>query len=320
MPKIIITDLVRNDSQTSSATYTAAMIRVDHLRKTFGSTRAVDGISFEVRRGETFGLLGPNGAGKTTTLHMLVGLLKPDAGDIHIDGATDPTRPRVRRSIGLAPQTLSLYEDMTATENLKFFGRLYGLRDGRLSERVAQAIEQAGLADRSRHLVKTYSGGMKRRLHLACALLHQPQVLLLDEPTLGVDPQARLHILEDIEQLGRQGRTILFTTHYIEEAQKLCNRVAIMDHGRILAMDTVSAMIDCHGGQAVVHAELDEAPPGDWSLPGRLNGTSLSAETDHPFETVRRWAASGIRIRSLSIERPSLETVFLRLTGRRLRD
>ncbi|MGQ9651430.1 MAG: ABC transporter ATP-binding protein [Phycisphaerae bacterium] len=290
------------------------------MRKAFGPTTAVDDISFEVRQGETFGLLGPNGAGKTTTLHMLVGLLKPDAGVIHIDGATDPTRPQVRRGIGLAPQTLSLYEDMTARENLKFFGRLYGLQNPRLSQRVATAIEQAGLADRSRQLVKTYSGGMKRRLHLACTLLHEPQVLLLDEPTLGVDPQARLHILDDIERLGQQGRTILFTTHYIEEAERLCNRVAIMDHGRILAMDTVSAMIDRYGGHSVVHAELNDAPPGDWLLPGRLTGTSLSAETDHPFEMVRQWAASAIHIRSLSIERPSLETVFLRLTGRRLRD
>lgn len=296
------------------------MVRAHQLQKTFGAVTAVDGVSFEVCRGETFGLLGPNGAGKTTTLHMLVGLLEPDAGEIHIDGVTDPTRPEVRRRIGLATQTLSLYDDMTARENLTFFGRLYGLRDGRLSERVRWAIEQAGLADRSRHLVKTYSGGMKRRLHLACALLHEPQVLLLDEPTLGVDPQARLRILKDIESLGRQGRTILFTTHYIEEAQRLCNRVAIMDHGRILAMDTVSAIIDRYGGHSVVHAELDGPPPGDWPLPGRLTGTSVTAETDQPFETVRQWAASGIPIRSLSVERPSLETVFLKLTGRRLRD
>ncbi len=296
------------------------MIRVSGLRKAYGSLVAVDDVSFEIEPGETFGLLGPNGAGKTTTMLMLVGALRPDSGQIHINGAVDPTRADVRQQIGIAPQSLALYGELTGEENLAFFGQLYGLSGDALRRRVDQCLEFAGLADRRRHRVKTYSGGMQRRLNLACGLVHEPRVLLLDEPTVGVDPQSRSHLFDSIEQLKREGRTIIYTTHYMEEAQRLCNRVAIMDHGRILALDTVEELIRQHGGRSVVTAELERPPADPSSLPGKLEGTSLRFETHAPLEDVGRLAQTGLRFTTLHVDRADLESVFLTLTGRRLRD
>jgi ABC-2 type transport system ATP-binding protein len=223
-------------------------LRASGLRKSFGDRLAVDGVSFEVGRGETLGLLGPNGAGKTTTIGMIVGALRPDAGRVTLDGQDDPTRPEIRRRVGVSPQALALYADLTGEENLSFFGSLYGLAGARLRERVAWALEFAGLADRRRDRVLGYSGGMQRRLNLVCGLLHDPPVILLDEPTVGVDPQSRNAIFESIERLRAEGRTIVYTTHYMEEAERLCDRVAIMDHGRILAVDTVEGLLRTHGG------------------------------------------------------------------------
>jgi ABC-2 type transport system ATP-binding protein len=296
------------------------MIEVRDLYKSFNTVRAVNGVSFTIHPHETFGLLGPNGAGKTTTIHMMTGLLQPDSGEIHINGAAAPDRPEVRRAIGVAPQALSLYEDLTGAENLKFFSRLYGLSGQALSQRVRAGLERAELTDRADDLVKTYSGGMKRRLHLACALVHEPQVLFLDEPTVGVDPQARNHLLDDVQRLKQQGRTILLTTHYIEEAERLCDRVAIMDAGRILAMDTVSNIIAQHGGSSLVVAEIDPVDGQALKLPGTLDGNIMTLETDRPFDTMKDLATNGVNVRHLTVERPSLETVFLKLTGRSLRD
>ncbi|MCW8131105.1 MAG: ABC transporter ATP-binding protein [Planctomycetota bacterium] len=298
------------------------MILVDQARKTYGARTAVDGVSFELRSGETFGLLGPNGAGKTTTIHLLAGLLDPDGGRIEVAGAADPRRAEVRRKLGLAPQTLSLYEDLTGAENLSFMGRLYGLGGGKLRERVAWALEFSGLAERARDRVKTYSGGMQRRLNLACALIHEPAALLLDEPTVGVDPQSRNRIFENIEALKKMGLTILYTTHYMEEAQRLCDRVAIMDAGRILALDTLSALIDAHGGAAQVTAEFEAPPAGIEALfpGGTLTGRTLRFATAKPLEDAAKLAQAGHAIRALHVDRPDLERVFLSLTGRRLRD
>ncbi len=296
------------------------MIEVHGLRKAYGSVVAVDGVSFAVQPGETFGLLGPNGAGKTTTIHMLVGALRPDAGTISLNGATDPTRPEVRQQLGIAPQALAIYEQLTAEENLAFFGKLYALEGPRLKERVEWALEFAGLKDRRRDRIGAYSGGMKRRINLACALIHQPKVVFLDEPSAGVDPQSRNHLMESIEVLAKQGITILYTTHYMEEAQRLCNRVAIMDHGKTLALDTVEGLIKAHGGQAVVEAELERPPADPSQLPGRLEGLSLRFETTHPLEEVARLSAAGIKFVRLKVDQPDLESVFLNLTGRRLRD
>jgi ABC-2 type transport system ATP-binding protein len=296
------------------------MILVANLRKNFGALVAVDGVSFEIAGGETFGLLGPNGAGKTTTINMLSGLLSPDGGEIHINGAADPTLPSVRRNLGITPQSLALYEDLTGRENLEFYGRLYGLRSGRLGERVNWALDFTGLSERRNDRVGVYSGGMKRRLNLAVSLLHDPPVLLMDEPTVGVDPQSRNLIFDNIEGLKREGRTILYTTHYMEEAQRLCDRVAIMDRGRILALDTVPGLIAAHGGTSLVDAELGRLPDDPSTLPWQLDGKRLHVVTQEPLEVVGRMATFGLNITALKIDRPDLEDVFLNLTGRRLRD
>lgn len=296
------------------------MITVENLQKRYGDQVAVDGISFEIAPGEAFGLLGPNGAGKTTTINMLVGILAPDGGSVIIDGASDPTRPAVRRRIGNAPQTLALYDDLTASENLIFIGRLYGLRGARLAERVDYALDLAGLTDRRDDRVGTFSGGMKRRLNLVCALIHDPPTLLLDEPTVGVDPQSRNLIFEQIEKLRGEGKTIVFTTHYMEEAERLCDRVAIMDHGKILALDTVDALIAKHGGRSVIEGELESPPEAGSEFAGQIDGTHFRMESDRPFEDIPRLSGAGLRFRSMRVDQVDLETVFLNLTGRRLRD
>src|SRR5882757_1913853 len=296
------------------------MIEVRELKKSFGTTAAVGGVSFDVRDGETFGLLGPNGAGKSTTIGMLTGAIRPDGGSIRIGGGQSPTEVSTRKEIGFAPQNLSLYEELSAVENLTFFGRLYQLAGKNLQERVGWALEFAGLSDRQKDRVKTFSGGMKRRLNLAVALVHDPRVIFLDEPTAGVDPQSRNHIFERIEELRSQGRTVVYTTHYMEEAQRLCDRVAIMDGGKVLDLDTVPALIDRYGGRSVVKAEFVRPPADSVVLPAPLDGLSLRFESDRPLEEVGRLSSAGVLFQSLEVTRPDLETVFLTLTGRSLRD
>ena len=297
-------------------------LQVDDLARSFGARRAVDGVSFSVQRGETFGLLGPNGAGKTTTIHMMVGALRPDSGTIAIEGRADPTRPEVRRRVGVAPQALSLYERLTGRENVGFFGKLYGLRGEALRGRVDWALNLAGLADRATERVEAYSGGMKRRLNLACALVHEPAVVFLDEPTVGIDPQSRNHIFETISVLKQGGLTILYTTHHMEEAQRLCDRVAIMDRGRILDVGTVPELIERHGGEATVEGELSEPPDATSEVPAdaQIDGHRFRLRTDRPLEIIAELANAGLRFQTLQVRRPDLEAVFLTLTGRRLRD
>ncbi len=280
----------------------------------------MSGADFSIGKAEAFGLLGPNGAGKSTTIHMLVGALAPDAGRVTIGGDGDVRDASVRRRIGIAPQELAIYEELTGAENLAFFARIYGLRGGRLAERVAWGLSFAGLTERAGDRAGTYSGGMKRRLNLACAAVHEPTVLLCDEPTVGVDPQSRNHIFESIEALKADGCTLLYTTHYMEEAERLCDRVAIMDHGKILAVDTVDALIEEHGGLTRVHAELESVPDHPDTLPGEVDGKTLRAETDHPFEVVAQLGRLDVGVAALRLERPDLERVFLHLTGRSLRD
>ncbi|HJQ80085.1 MAG TPA: ABC transporter ATP-binding protein [Lacipirellulaceae bacterium] len=296
------------------------MIEVRDLRKRFEATTAVDGVSFDIRRGETFGLLGPNGAGKSTTIGMLTGVIAPDSGKTRINGTSSPTNAAARMAIGVAPQTLSLYEELTAAENVRFFARLYRLTGSELANRVDWALAFAGLEDRRKARVKTFSGGMKRRLNLAVALVHDPAVVFLDEPTAGVDPQSRNHIFEAIDELRSLGRTVVYTTHYIEEAQRLCDRVAIMDRGRILDLDTVPALVERYGGRSVVKAELARPPGETIELPAELDGLSLRFESDRPLEEVGRLSSAGVVFQTLEVARPDLETVFLTLTGRSLRD
>jgi linearmycin/streptolysin S transport system ATP-binding protein len=247
------------------------VLAIQHLRKTFGALTAVDDVSLTVERGQLVGLLGPNGAGKTTTVSMIAGLIAPDRGEVLIDGArlagdTDPKKAR----IGFVPQELALYDELSARANLQFFGAMYSLSGKALAMAILSALTLVGLADRERDLVKTFSGGMKRRLNLAAGLLHDPDVLLLDEPTVGVDPQSRNAIFDNLEALKRRGKALLYTTHYMEEVERLADRIIVMDHGRVIANDTLAGL----------HAQVP--------------------------------AATG--------EPASLESVFLTLTGRSLRD
>ena len=295
------------------------MIDVSNVRKQFGSVTAVDDVSFQIKAGETFGLLGPNGAGKSTTLNMIIGLLTPDQGSVLIDGRYDPASIESRRTVGVTPQALALYEELTARENLRFLANLYGFRGKQLGERVRWALEFAELTDRSTSRVDTYSGGMKRRLNMACSLIHEPQVLLLDEPTVGVDPQSRNHIFDRIERLKEDGRTIIYTTHYMEEAERLCDRVAIMDQGRLLDVGTLDELISRHGGHSTVECQIEFVPDGV-ELPGQLNDNTLSFLSHNPIEQISALANTGVRFATLKLSQPDLEGVFLALTGRSLRD
>jgi len=296
------------------------MITVHNLVKNFNGLRAVDNLSFEIPKGTVFGLLGPNGAGKTTTINMLVGVLKPDSGEVEIAGSSDPTKAEVRNRIGNAPQKLALYEKLTAEENLRFFGKMYGLGGKTLEERVDFALEFVGLEDRRGGIAGTFSGGMMRRLNLALALVHDPPVLLLDEPTVGVDPQSRNMIFSYIEELRKSQRTIIYTTHYMEEASRLCDRVAIIDHGKILALDTVDRLIEEYGGKSVITAELNKIPDTISEVSGEIEGNTLRIDTSKPMEKLAELTKSGLDFAQLRVDRPDLETVFLNLTGRRLRD
>jgi ABC-2 type transport system ATP-binding protein len=281
------------------------MLTLTDLRKRYGATVAVDGLSLAVNPGEILGLLGPNGAGKSTTVGMAVGLLSPDSGKVEFAGGGNPADPAVRRRIGLAPQALSLYEALSGEENLNFFGRLYGVSGAALDARVDAALAFVGLIERRKDRVSAYSGGMQRRLNLAAALLHEPDLILLDEPTAGVDPQSRNQLFDNIEALQAKGKTLIYTTHYMEEAERLCDRVAIIDKGKLLALGTVDELIAAHGGSSVLLA--------------RRNGEEFRIETLDPLAELNRLAAAG-PVSEFRVERATLEQVFLHLTGRALRD
>ncbi len=309
-----------------------SMIRVEELRKSYGRTLAVDGISFQARPGEIFGLLGPNGAGKTTTISILSGLLAPTAGSVTVDGRPmSPTAAAVKRTMGIVPQEIALYDELNARENLSFWGGLYGLSGSRLRGRVDQVLALIGLTDRAGDRVKTFSGGMKRRLNLGLGLVHEPTVLLLDEPTVGVDPQARINILEVIRQVAASGKTVLYTTHYMQEAEELCQRLAIMDHGRILAEGSVEELKRMVGeGEIVTVRGRFSAEEMRRSLDGNVDVRAVSLE-DHQAMLAVQGGRGSTRVlqdllaRSLAIEeiavrQPSLEQVFIKLTGRELRD
>lgn len=281
------------------------MLTLRNVVKRYGGMVAVDGLSLDVRPGEIFGLLGPNGAGKTTTVNLCCGLLQADSGEITLAGIGSPRACAVRARLGVAPQELAIYEELSADQNLRFFGGLYGLRGASLAAKIDAALHFVGLLDRRRDAARTYSGGMKRRLNLAAALVHEPSLLLLDEPTVGVDPQSRNAILENVFALRRQGRTIVYTTHYMEEAQKLCDRVGIVDHGRLIAIGTVAELVARYGGKTTV------------VLNG--GGAETRIETDDPLGELTRQQARGT-LGNFRVERPDLERVFLNLTGQSLRD
>jgi ABC-2 type transport system ATP-binding protein len=281
------------------------MLVLSHISKRYGSRLAVDDLTLEVRPGEILGLLGPNGAGKSTTMHVAVGLLRPDTGEVTVGAHGAPSSPEARRVLGLAPQNLAVYDLLSAEENLRFFARLYGLTGAAQRTRVDAALTFAGLQERRADRVGAYSGGMKRRLNIAAAILHEPALVLLDEPTVGVDPQSRNAIFDSIETLRAQGRTIVYSTHYMEEASRLCDRVAIIDAGRVLALDTVPGLLRTHGGVPRLHA--------------RAGGQDVVVETRDPLAELNRMSAAA-PVESFRVEEPTLEQVFLSLTGRTLRD
>ena len=307
------------------------MLQVIGLRKAYGGLVAVDDVSFDIATGESVGLLGPNGAGKSTTVSMIAGLLAPDSGQVKIDGEimSGETSP-LKRKIGLVPQDLALYEELTATANLKLFASLYGIDGARATRVIAEALELVGLSDRAKDRVGTFSGGMKRRLNLAAALLHDPDMLLLDEPTVGVDPQSRNAIFDNLETLKARGKTLVYTTHYMEEAERLCDRIVVIDHGKVIANDTLAGLyrrlpasnkltIDLMAGFDPVALRL---------LPqveaAEIDGTRLSVWLkdlcDGAPAVLALLAAGGHRFETISTQVPSLETVFLTMTGRSLRD
>jgi len=303
------------------------------LVKRFGDLTAVDGVSFAISEGETFGLLGPNGAGKTTAISMICGLLKPNEGSVTVDGepiATTSTRGR--SAIGLVPQDLAIYPDLTGEENLRFFGHLYGMSGQPLAGRVAEVLELVGLSERKDNHSKEYSGGMKRRLNIGIGLLHRPKLLVLDEPTVGVDPQSRNAILESVENLSTAGMAVLYTTHYMEEAERLCDRVAIIDEGKIQAEGTRRELVSMVGekdrvtisgtGNLAAAAEALRLIAGVTdasSSDQRIDVLATDASAILP-ELLASVTTSGGSITGVEVEEPNLEAVFLHLTGKALRD
>jgi len=309
-----------------------SLLQVEQLSKVFGAIRAVDAVSFEVRPGEIYGLLGPNGAGKTTTISMISGLLKPDVGEVFVGGGSFWSDPqKAKHLMGVVPQELAIYEELTGQENLEFWGRLAGLSSRDARTRAKELLAALTLADRAKDAVKHYSGGMKRRINLGCALLHRPQLLLLDEPTVGIDPQARLNILEYIRNLRATGTAILYTTHYLEEAENLCQRIGIIDHGRLLAEGTLSELQDRLGGDRVFALEADfgDSAPDQWD--GFLHRFRVIQKTEKqlvvaaigardPSECLKELLNLPVQVENVSLKRPSLNDVFLQLTGRELRE
>jgi ABC-2 type transport system ATP-binding protein len=316
----------------SPAQSTSSPLIIEALSKSFGALRAVDNLSLQVREREIYGLLGPNGAGKTTTISMLSGLLEPDAGDVLVAGATFKSDPQKARNImGVVPQELALYDELSGRENLEFWGHIAGLsaRDARL--RATELLKALSLSDRAGDPLKTYSGGMKRRINLGCALLHRPRLLLLDEPTVGIDPQARMNILEFIRGLRDSGTAILYTTHYLEEAESLCDRIGIIDHGKLLAEGTLGELQSRIGGDRVfvLEADFKNASPAAWDgfskrfriIQQSDRQLSVAAVGDRePADCLKELFALPVRLDNLSLKRPSLNDVFLQLTGRDLRE
>jgi ABC-2 type transport system ATP-binding protein len=309
------------------------VVRCDGLRKTYGERTAVDGVGFHILEAETYGLLGPNGAGKTTTISMLCGLLAPDGGAITVGGHPMTTgRCEAKEHLGLVPQDIALYPDLTARENLRFFGRLQGLDRAALARRVDEVLELVGLSDRAGDRIDGFSGGMKRRCNIAAALLHHPRLLVLDEPTVGVDPQSRAAILDGVAALQADGMAVLYTTHYMEEAERLCDRIGIIDEGRLVAEGSQDELVAAVGQHPIVRlaaeGDLDPFPAavaddervvkvavGDGRLEVSVTDASRSLAS-----LIDAAEGVGLRITGVEVVEPDLESVFLHLTGKALRD
>ena len=308
------------------------MLEIKDLSKSFNGLTAVDHISFNVYKSEIFGFLGPNGAGKSTTINLICSLLKPDSGSITLEGTrVASTNPAIRKHLGVVPQDIALYQDLSAIENLKFWGGLYGLKGPDLKDRVDDLLALMDLTDRSKEKIKNYSGGMKRRLNLACGIIHRPKLLLLDEPTVGIDPQGRHKLLDYIRDFAKHGTTIFYTTHYLDEAEAICDRLAIIDFGKILAMGTQEEIKQIVGENRFLKVTSSFNKHDAENLLKEINELELISLQEHEIvyslpvkygtgEFLEKLLAKGIHIENLSIKEPSLDSAFIKLTGRELRD
>jgi len=308
-------------------------VRVENLHKYYKDVKAVQGTSFEIKQGEIFSLLGPNGAGKSTVISTLSCLLEPTRGEAWVMGHSILEQPQeVKSCLGVVPQEIALYPDLSARENLKFWGRMYGQRGRDLSQRVDEVLEVIGLSDRQNDKLETFSGGMKRRVNIGAALLHKPDLIIMDEPTVGIDPQSRRHILDNVKQLNEEGMTVLYTTHYMEEAQELSDHIAVMDRGKVIASGTHQELVKIVG--ELDRIDLTASGPVDHLLQtwSRMEGvekvtsengslTLLARDSNLLLpELFQTAAAADVKITSVDIQEPNLEAVFLHLTGRALRD
>ena len=306
------------------------MIQVQNLSKSFQDIQAVSDISFTIKKGEIFGLLGPNGAGKSTTLNMMSTILKSDTGNIHIDGKNmNEDSEECKHLIGVVPQEISLYEDLSAYKNLLFWGDLYGIPTKKLKERIHATLKLIGLLDRKNDLIKTYSGGMKRRVNIAAALLHNPKVLFMDEPTVGIDPQSRNHIFEVIETLNKQGMTIVYTTHYMEEVERLCDRIAIIESGKIIAQGTQSQLKELVHTKESIQFEFNFLSENEvnqlrkllpYTVTQNQNKLLVACTVKELSKVITACNALQLSIKDIQLHKVNLEAIFLSLTGKQLRD
>ncbi|OYW22082.1 MAG: hypothetical protein B7Z55_05085 [Planctomycetales bacterium 12-60-4] len=308
-----------------------SLLDVRHLRKSYGTHLAVADVSFELSEGEVLGLLGPNGAGKSTTMMMIAGLLSPDSGEVLIDNAHFNARqPSHRRDLGVVPQDLAIYPELNAWDNLRFFGKLYGLRGALLEERCQYLLERVGLLDAAKRASREYSGGMKRRLNFAVGLIHSPRIVILDEPTVGVDPQSRSHLMECVRDVAAEGVGVIYASHYMEEVQALCQRVAIIDHGKMLAYDRIekllagmSADLQVHVSGATLNGQFSELARIEAGSEGLQTVVIPGDRSDRGAvlrEVLARLEKAGAQIERIETQQSNLERLFLQLTGNRLRD
>lgn len=311
-----------------------SIVKLEQVSKNFGDITAVDKMSLDIEQGEIFGLLGPNGAGKSTAINMIVGLLSIDRGTISILGKDVRKDSMTTRSnIGIVPQDIAIYEDLSSFENVKFFASLYGLRGRELDAAAREALEFTGLSEKAKSFPKDFSGGMKRRLNIACAIAHKPKLIIMDEPTVGIDPQSRNHILQSVKKLNEQGCTIIYTSHYMEEVEEICTRIAIMDHGKVIALGTCDELKNLITDKDIVLVTVNDSVSKireekireirgveDVEVEDSTVKISSSREVSNLDMIINYFTSSRISIKSVESKTPDLETVFLSLTGRRLRD
>jgi ABC-2 type transport system ATP-binding protein len=309
------------------------ILEVKNLVKRYKNLLAVDNVNLAINEGEIFGLLGPNGAGKTTTIRMITGLAKSDSGEIKVLGKNFKEHDmEIRKNIGIVPQDIAVFDDLTAQENLHYFGRLYGLKGAELKENIDSALEFTGLTDRRKNYPKTFSGGMKRRLNIACAIVHKPKLIIMDEPTVGIDPQSRNHILNSVRELNKMGSTIIYTSHYMEEVEELCTKLVIMDQGKVIAKGTKEELKSLVAVDEKISIELSSVSYSiieaikkiqgvkDCVINGRQLTVISSRHSKNLGKIIDKITELDTEILSLNVEKPNLENVFLTLTGKKLRD